>query len=332
MLIAIAGPTAVGKSALALSLAQTLNGEILCADSRQIYKDLDIGTAKPSLAEQALVPHHLFDIANLRETYTVAQYRQAAETAIAEVQSRGKIPILVGGTGLYFRTLLYDYQIPKVEPQVELRQRLEAQEAASPGSLHQQLQLSDPLTASKFHPNDTRRIVRALEVQAVTGQGISHWQGRSEGLQHNCLYVALHSPKELLYQRIQQRIDVMIQEGLFDEVQALRQQYGADLPLLKTLNYIESAQFLDQKITLDQAKEAMFIHTRQYAKRQMTWFRRDAEIQWQEVTGQESLERIQNDLLAQARDLVQSSDQISGQISDQNSADTSSQHKEAQRV
>ena len=270
------------------------------------------------------MPHHLVDIADLRQTYTVAQYRQAAETAIAEVQSRGKIPILVGGTGLYFRTLLYDYQIPKVEPQIELRQRLEAQEAASPGSLHQQLQISDPLTASKFHPNDTRRIVRALEVQAVTGQGISHWQGRSEGLQYKCLYVALHSPKELLYQRIQQRIDFMIQDGLFDEVNALRQKYGADLPLLKTLNYIESAQFLDQQITLKQAKEAMFIHTRQYAKRQMTWFRRDAEIQWQEVTGEESLERIHSELLTQAKQLAQTS------IDD--SAEMSSQLQEAQRV
>lgn len=299
MLIAIAGPTAVGKSALALSLAQSLAGEILCADSRQIYKDLDIGTAKPSLQEQSLVPHHLFDIADLRETFTVAQYRRAAEEAIAEIQSRGKVPILVGGTGLYFRTLLYDYQIPKVEPQPELRQRLEAQEAQSPGSLHQQLQASDPITASKFHPNDVRRIVRALEVQALTGQAISHWQGRSEGLQYDCLYLALHSPKELLYQRIQDRIEVMIQDGLFDEVKALRQQYGADLPLLETLNYIESAQFLDGQITLEQAKEAMFIHTRQYAKRQMTWFRRDAEIQWHEVTDKQSLERIQNHLLKQ---------------------------------
>lgn len=299
MLIALAGPTAVGKSELGLLLAERLGGEILCADSRQIYRDLSIGTAKPDGAEQARAPHHLFDMADPRETFTVAQYREAAEAAISDVQARGRVPILVGGTGLYFRTLLYDYSIPEVAPQPELRAELEALEAAEPGVLHRRLQQSDPVTAERLHLNDLRRIVRALEVEQITGQPISHWQTRSPGLSRPCHYLAITAPKEILYRRIQQRIERMFSDGLLAEVSALRERYGADLPLLQTLNYAETGQHLDGNLSLEATKEAMFIHTRQYAKRQQTWFKRDAEIQWHSLSERRELEALADRLTAE---------------------------------
>jgi tRNA dimethylallyltransferase len=283
MLIALAGPTASGKTELALQLAEQLNGEILCADSRQIYRELDIGTATPTLAEQARAPHHLFNMADPRTTLTLAEYAAAAEAAIAAIMARGKVPILVGGTGLYFRTLLYAYQIPEVAPQNALRAELQAREDASPGSLHQELAKVDPLSAQRLHAHDLRRIIRALEVYRQTGQPISALQQGSDQLQRPCLYYGLQVPKEVLYQRIQQRIQQMFADGLAEEVSQLRARYGPELPLLQTLNYLETGKYLDGAWDLATTYEQMFIHTRQYAKRQYTWFRRDSELQWQPV-------------------------------------------------
>lgn len=297
MLIAIAGPTASGKTELALQVAEGLQGEVLCADSRQIYRDLDIGTATPSPAEQARAPHHLFNMADPRETFTLAQYIAAAETAIQAIQDRGKVPILVGGTGLYFRTLLYNYSIPEVAPQPELRQQLQARENAAPGSLYQQLQTVDALSATRLHPHDLRRIIRALEVYQLTGQPISAAQQRSAQLQHPCLYIGLQLPKETLYQRIQQRIAQMFANGLAEEVQQLRQHYGADLPLLQTLNYLETGKYLDGEWDLNTTQTQMFIHTRQYAKRQYTWFRRDSELLWQEVHAAQDISKLSQSLI-----------------------------------
>lgn len=280
-LIVVAGPTAVGKSALAFEIARQNQGELLCADSRQIYKDLDIGTAKPSAEEQQAVPHHLFDIADPRETFTLVQYLEAAEAALADIWKRGKLPVIVGGTGLYLKSLLYAYQIPEVAPQTELRQELLAQESdKGTGYLHQYLSSVDPITAARLHPHDLRRIVRALEVLEVTGQPISAQQGREPELRYACLYLGLNMPRPQLETRIMQRIAEMIQIGLIDEVKALRERYGSELPLLQTLNYREVGDYLDGKMDLATTMNAMHIHTRQYAKRQMTWFRKDPGIHW----------------------------------------------------
>lgn len=283
-LVVIAGPTAVGKSGLAFELAQHNGGELLCADSRQIYKDLDIGTAKPTRAEQATVPHHLFDIADPRETFTLVQYLAAAEAALADIWQRGKLPVIVGGTGLYLKSLLYAYSIPEVAPQVELRQRLLAAETEQgEGHLHQRLSQLDLAAAQRLHPKDLRRVVRALEVIEVTGQPISAQQSRAPELRYPCLYLGLNMPRPRLQDRILQRIIEMVQTGLIDEVKGLRERYGADLPLLQTLNYREIGDYLDGKMDLPTAMQAMHIHTRQYAKRQMTWFRKDAGIHWLEL-------------------------------------------------
>ncbi|PIQ24260.1 tRNA (adenosine(37)-N6)-dimethylallyltransferase MiaA [bacterium (Candidatus Blackallbacteria) CG17_big_fil_post_rev_8_21_14_2_50_48_46] len=283
-LVVIAGPTASGKSSLALELARHNQGELICADSRQIYRELNIGTAKPSLSEQEEIPHHLFDIADPRETFTVTQYLLAAEQALHAIWQRGKLPIFVGGTGLYLKTLLYAYQIPEVAPQPELRaELLKAESEKGEGYLHTELHRIDPPSAERLHPHDLRRIIRALEVYRVTGQALSEQQSRSSELRYSCIYLGLSMPRALLEQRIVRRIQAMIDGGLVEEVKALRERYGADLPLLQTLNYREIADFLDSKTDLKTAQAEMHIHTRQYAKRQMTWFRKDPGIHWVEL-------------------------------------------------
>lgn len=285
MIIALAGPTASGKSTLGLALAEALDGEIICVDSRQIYRELNIGTATPEPEEMARVRHHLFSFVDPRQSYSAAAYRKAAEAAIVDCQQRNKLPILVGGTGLYFRTLLYAYTLPEVPAQEKLRAELEAREAAQPGALYAELQEVDPLSATRWHANNVRRSVRALEVYYVTGKPISSFQERSS-LRSDCHYFALDLPKADLYQRIQQRIHQMLQQGLLDEVQQLCERYGKDLPILQTLNYAEIIAYFEGKMSLEEAQERMFIHTRQYAKRQRTWFRRDREVQWLNLDAQ----------------------------------------------
>lgn len=280
-LLVVAGPTGTGKSALGMALAQQLGGEIICADSRQIYADMVIGTAQPDQTDLKLVPHHLFGQFSPRSQLTLAEYKPLAEAAIHDIQARGRVPILVGGTGLYLKSLLYDYQIPEVAPQPDLRAAFTlAEQMHGAGHLYAQLQACDPLAALKLHPGDLRRIIRALEVFQVTGQPISQAQTRSPSLRFNCIYLGLRMDKESLYRRLFSRIQDMFATGLSDELQQLRQEYGADLPLLQTLNYRETGDYLDGKCTLDEAQEAMLIHTRQFAKRQMTWFRKDEGLQW----------------------------------------------------
>ena len=282
-LIVITGPTASGKSSLALDIAREHQGEIVCADSRQIYQELNIGTAKPSLEERAEIPHHLFDIAHPMETFTVSQYLTAAEQALSDIWQRGKRAVLVGGTGLYLKSLLYAYQIPQVPPDETLRQHLlQLETEQGSGTLHHRLAQVDPVSASLLHPHDLRRVIRALEVFETTGTPLSEQQKRSDTLRFPCLYLGLMMPRPLLEKRIIQRIAEMITQGLTTEVEYLRQKYGKTLPLLKTLNYIEIGDFIDGMCTLAQAQEAMHIHTRQYARRQINWFRKDPGIDWVE--------------------------------------------------
>jgi tRNA dimethylallyltransferase len=274
-LITICGATATGKSRLAIALATKLNTVILSADSRQIYREFNIGTAKPSIAEQNLVLHYLIDICAPTETLTVADYQTQAQALITQCQQQGKIPLLVGGTGLYIRAVVQGLKIPRVAPNSTLRSQLES---LGQTQLYSILQQVDAVAAQKIHPNDSVRTLRALEVFYVTGRPISQQQGEKPP-SYPILQIGLDCSVDLR-DRILQRTEQMIADGLVSEVEYLCHKYGADLPLLNTLGYREIKQFLAGEMTLDEAKELTVLHTRQFAKRQRTWFRAYPQIEW----------------------------------------------------
>ncbi|MEN9208616.1 MAG: tRNA (adenosine(37)-N6)-dimethylallyltransferase MiaA [Gloeomargarita sp. GMQP_bins_44] len=263
----MAGPTASGKTDLAIALAQELGSVIINADSRQIYQGLDIGTAKPTPAQRALVPHHLVDWVPPTATVTVAEYQQAAQALIADYQRRGITPLLVGGSGLYIQAVVQGLKIPPVPPQPQLRQQLATY---SQPERYQFLQQVDPASAAKIHPHDAVRTLRALEVYYVTGTPLSQCQGQAPP-DYPVLFLYLDSQQ--LAQRIARRTAQMFAQGLVEETQYLRATYGADLPLLKTLGYREVGLYLDRAIDLEQARALVIHHTRRLAKQQRTWFR-----------------------------------------------------------
>lgn len=273
MLIVICGPTATGKSGLALALAQRLGSVILSADSRQVYREFDIGTAKPSQGDRLLVPHYLIDICNPTETMTVADYQAQTQALIAT----HSLPLLVGGTGLYIKAIVQGMKIPRVAPQPELRSQLTALGQLQCYAFLQQV---DAIAAQKIHPNDSVRTLRALEVFYVTGQPISQQQGENPP-PYPILQIGLDcNTPDNLTRRIAQRTGEMMELGLVNEVENLAKKYGNDLPLLNTLGYQEINQYLQGKISLNTAKDLTILHTRQFAKRQRTWFRAYSEIEW----------------------------------------------------
>lgn len=276
-LIVICGPTATGKSGLAIALAKHLQTVILGADSRQIYREFDIGTAKPSADEMEQVPHYLINICNPQELFTVAEYQEQAQSLIEQFQHQGKIPLLVGGTGLYIRSIVAGMKIPRVAPQPELRSQL--QNLSQP-QCYAMLQQVDPQATQKIHPNDQVRTLRALEVYYVTGIPISQQQGENPP-SYPIVQMGLDCfQSEHLQDRIAQRTTTMIEDGLVEEVKNLCEKYGANLPLLDTLGYREIKQYLAGEIDLKTAEELTILHTRQFAKRQRTWFRAKEQIQW----------------------------------------------------
>lgn len=286
-LITICGATATGKSGLALALAQRLSSAIISADSRQVYREFDIGTAKPSLFEQKLVRHYLIDICDPRETLTVADYQEKAQALISK-QQEGSVPLLVGGTGLYIRSIVQGLKIPRVAPQLDLRSQLEN---LGQIQLYAFLQQVDPAAAEKIHANDLVRTLRALEVFYVTGRPISQQQGENPP-SYPILQIGLDCNPEDLQKRIARRTEKMIAEGLVAEVESLCEKYGADLPLLNTLGYAEIKQYLAGESSLEQAKELTVLHTRQFAKRQRTWFRGYPEIEWFNADDPDLLEKV----------------------------------------
>ena len=280
-LITICGSTATGKSGLALAIAQRLNCAIISADSRQVYREFNIGTAKPTPAEQQLVPHYLIDICKPTETLTVANYQEQAQILIEQ-------GLLVGGTGLYIRAIVQGLKIPRVAPQPELRSQL-----LSLGQiqLYSMLQQIDPVAAQKIHANDPVRTVRALEVFYVTGRPISEQQGANPP-NYPILQIGLDCDSTALTRRIAQRTEQMIADGLVAEVEHLCQKYGSDLPLLNTLGYQEIKQYLAGGISLEEAKNLTVVHTRQFAKRQRTWFRAYPQIEWFDAENPDLLEQV----------------------------------------
>jgi tRNA dimethylallyltransferase len=289
MLIVICGATATGKSGLAISIAQRLNSEILSADSRQIYRDFDIATATVSKAEQALVPHHFVSTSDPNYTVTVAGYQAEAQQLIDRLQQQDKIPLLVGGTGLYIKSVVKGLKMPRVAANEELRSQL-----AHLGQVqcYQILQQLDPQAASKIYTNDPRRTIRALEVYYVTGQTISSQQGEYPP-SYPILQIGLDCQNlDILAQRIEQRAHQMIELGWEDEVSYLGAKYGWDLPLLKTLGYAQMRQYLEGDLSLSETIDLTTIATRQFAKRQRTWFKPIPEIEWFDSNDPILLDRV----------------------------------------
>ncbi|WP_330205415.1 tRNA (adenosine(37)-N6)-dimethylallyltransferase MiaA [Cyanobacterium sp. Dongsha4] len=276
-LIVICGATASGKSALALEIAQKLDTLIISADSRQIYHDFDIGTAKPSSLEQKLVSHYLIDICHPQEVLTVAQYQSYAQDIIKKSSS---IPLMVGGTGLYIKSVTRGLKIPPVAPQAKLRSQLETY---SQQERYAFLQKIDPTSCKKIHPNDDTRTIRALEVYYVTGKTISAQQGENPP-SYPILHLGLYCEREFLRQRIATRTKKMLEMGLVEETEFLISKYGIDLPLLNTLGYAEIKQYLQGEISLSEAQDLIVTHTCQFAKRQQTWFNGYPEIVWLDVS------------------------------------------------
>jgi len=291
-LITICGPTATGKSGLALDFAQRLGSVILSADSRQVYKDFDIGTAKPSIIERQLVPHYLIDICQPTETLTLAEYQEQAQSLIVNHptgQTNFAPPsLLVGGTGLYIKAIVKGLKIPRVRPNEKLRSQL-----ADLGQkqCYKMLQQIDGVAAEKIHPNDLVRTLRGLEVFYVSGKPISQQQGENPP-DYPILQIGLDCDVEVLGERIRHRTEKMVEVGLVEEVKFLCEKYGAELPLLDTLGYAEMKQYLAGDISLTQAIEATVLHTRQFAKRQRTWFRGYPEIEWFDANASDLLEQV----------------------------------------
>lgn len=271
-LIAIIGPTASGKTALAIALAQLLNGEIVSADSRQIYREMNIGTAKATAAEQEAAKHYLIDIADPDQTISLSEYQKQALLIIKQIHAKGHQPILAGGTGLYISAITQNYQLPDSQPNQTLRQELE-QYAKTYGAeaLHKKLQELDPASAARIHPNNLRYVIRALEIISQTSQPKSDQRAASD---FATFFITIEWPRELLYQRINQRIDQQMQDGLLEETRQLLSKYSGALPSLSSLGYQELGQFLRAEIPLEKALEDFKQNTRNFAKRQLTWFRK----------------------------------------------------------
>jgi tRNA dimethylallyltransferase len=279
-IIAIVGPTASGKTSLSLAIAKKYHGEVISADSRQIYRGMDIGTAKASSAELQTVPHHLINIKNPDENYTVAEYKHNAELAIADILKRKKLPMLVGGTGLYVQAVLENLDIPEIKADPELRAKIESDiKEKGLDAVFEELVRLDPEAAYVVNPKNPRRVVRALEVAITTGKPFTAQRKKLEP-PFDALKIGINPPPEILRERINLRIDLMMQDGLVDEVQQLIEKYGADCVAFDAIGYREIIDYLKNKISLQKAIEDMKLNTWHYAKRQMTWFKRDKEIHW----------------------------------------------------
>ncbi len=291
MLIVICGATATGKSGLAISIAQRLNTEILSADSRQIYRDFDIATATVSDVEQALVPHHFVSTATPTQTVTVAEYQTAAQILVNRLQQQGKIPLLVGGTGLYIKSVVRGMKMPRVAADENLRSQLTD---LGQVQCYQILQQVDPQAASKIYANDPRRTIRALEVYYVTGRSISSQQGEYPP-SYPILQIGLDCENlDILANRIEQRAHQMIDLGWEQEVKYLGAKYGWDLPLLKTLGYAQMRQYLAGEISLAEVIDLTKVLTRQFAKRQRTWFKAIPDIEWFDSNDPLLVDRVWN--------------------------------------
>ncbi len=282
-LIAIIGPTGIGKTRLAIHLAQKFNGEIVNADSRQIYRFMDIGTAKPTKEEQSLVPHHLIDIINPDKDFSLVTYQQLAYKAISDIQERGKLPFLVGGTGQYIWAILEGWSVPKVPPDPEYRKKLERRAEVDGDSLYKELQIIDPAGAEKIDPHNIRRVVRALEVSK--NKPFSQSIGKNPP-PFSYSIIGLTMERKDLYRQVDARVDEMIKKGFVDEVKQLIEiGYSLTLPSMSSIGYREIGLYLQGKITLDEALYKIKTGTHRFIRHQYTWFKlKDERIKWFDIS------------------------------------------------
>ena len=311
VVLALVGPTGSGKTRTAIRICQALNAEIVSMDSMQVYRGMDIGTAKPTREELAAAPHHMIDVVEPDQMFTVSMYREMACEAIDDILARGRMPLLVGGTGLYLQAISYEMSLVDNGADHALREKLHriAGEKDGPKRLHERLQRVDPASAEKLHPNDVRRVIRALEIYETSGRAKSAQadEQRREGPYHVLVY-GLSLPREMMYARINARVDEMVRNGLVDEVKGLldrgiepRLEGGA----MQAIGYKEIVSALRGEMTMEQAVDLIKQGSRRYAKRQWTWFRHDPRTKWFDWTAYDSEDALINDLLRQIREDTQ---------------------------
>lgn len=296
-IVCVVGPTACHKTEFSILLAERVNGEIVSADSVQVYLDMDIGSAKPTLEERRGIPHHMLDCVPIdTPEFSVSQYRKMASEALEDILRRGKTPIVVGGSGLYVNALTFPlgFAVPKDE---EARKRMEALYDLDANAAYARLALIDPEIASRLHPNDRKRVVRALEVFECSGKPLSSYgndfQNTAGGdAPFEPLLFGLDMDRELLYRRIDQRVDLMIEHGLLAEARSIYDHdYNRNIPAMQSIGYRQLFEVFDGKSTLEQAVEQIKLDTRHFAKRQLTWFRRDKRIRWSDASDFETIKK-----------------------------------------
>lgn len=280
--IVIGGPTASGKTLLSIELAKKINGEIISADSMQIYKDMNIGTAKPSLEEMQGIKHYLIDVVSPEERFSVADYKKQAKQAIKEILEKGKVPIVIGGTGLYIETLIYEIEFPQIDTDLEYRKELEkTAEEKGLNYLYEKALQIDSEAMKKISINDKKRILRVLELYHQTGKTKTQLdlESRKE-IEYDYKLFAINMDREVLYDRINKRVDIMIENGLVEEVKAICSKYKQFPTAMQGLGYKEVVEYLECKIRYEEMIEKIKLQSRRYAKRQLTWFRKYKDIVW----------------------------------------------------
>lgn len=292
-LIVLIGPTAVGKTKLSIELAKKFNGEIISGDSMQIYKGMDIGTAKITREEMEGVPHHLIDIKEPDESFSTAEFQELVRMKINEISSRGKMPMIVGGTGLYIQSVIFDYHFTEAPSDPVFRRSLE-EEAETKGQefVHGKLKEVDPESASRIHPNNVRRVIRALEIFHCTGKTAGELQeNQSPELLYETALIGLTMDRELLYNRINFRVDLMMEQGLLGEVKFFYEKGLKDCQSIQAIGYKELYEYFYSKISLEQAIENLKQNSRRYAKRQLTWFRNKMNVEWFDMSESKDAEK-----------------------------------------
>jgi len=275
--VAIVGPTASGKTEFSIDYALSNNGEIISADSRLVYKGFNIACAKPDKEEMKDVPHHMIDIVEPYEEYSAGLYAKEARKIIYDILQRGKLPIIVGGTGLYFRLLLENYDLPDAEPDFENRKILNQMTS---DKLYEHLKQLDEAAAQIIDPEDKKKLIRAIEIIETTGKPLAQSRGIKSEEEFSVEWIGLNYPREELYNRINKRVDLMLQKGMLDETKHLLKKYGRIQNITSTIGYQEMLMYLDGVLTLDEALDKLKQNSRRYAKRQLTWFRKNDKIKW----------------------------------------------------